>query len=159
MDIALVNWKELLQEIYHWPYFCEAIIAIIFLLFIWRIIRKRRSVINLSTHEEGKVSVMRSALINLIENTCNNIAPDSKPRVCLCEKNGKLNFKIKIRVFSDQHIENTTSLIQKEINYVLQDTLGLDNIGTINILIAGFRKASNKASINTSTYSDTEIDS
>jgi len=156
MNLVLINWNELFQEIYHWPYFCPTIIAIIILLFIWRAFRKRRRVIHISTLQEGKVSVMRSALIDLIENTCNGVAPNSKPHVCLCEKNGKLNLKIKIRIFSDQHIETITSTIQRQVSNVLQDTLGLDNIGTINILIAGFCKLSKKTSESSTIYGETE---
>lgn len=144
MEISLIDWKEALQEIYDWHYFWPTAIAIIILLLIWRSIRRRRRVIKLSTHEEGKVFVMHTALIDLIENTCNDVAPNSKPQVRLYEKNGKLNLKIKIRVFSDQHIERTTSIIQKQVSHTLQDTLGLENIGIINILIAGFRKSNTK---------------
>lgn len=144
MELAAIQWKEYLQEIYNWPYFWPTVIAVIVLLLIRRAIRRARRVIRLSTHEEGKVSVMRTALIDLIENTCNEVAPNSKPRVRLCEKKGQLNLKIKIRVFSDQHIEKTTSVIQKQVSHTLQDTLGLENIGTINILIAGFRKSNRK---------------
>lgn len=132
--------KELFQEIIHWPYLCPTLIALLIILLIWRKINKRNKIISLSTHQEGKVCVVRTALIDLIENTCNDIIPNSKPRVCLCEKGGKLNLKIKIRVFSNQNIEQTTSIIQKQISHILQSTLGLENIGTINILIAGFRK-------------------
>lgn len=144
MDLAAIQWKEFFQEIYNWPYFWPTIIAIIILLLIRSAIHRRHRIIKLSSNEEGKVSVMRTALIDLIENACNDVSPNSKPRVCLCEKSGKLNVRIKIRVFSDQHIEKTTSIIQKQVNHVLQDTLGLENIGTINILIAGFRKSSKK---------------
>lgn len=157
MELSLIDWKESLQEVYHWQYFWPTIIAIIVLLFIWRAIRKRRRVIKLSSHEEGEIFVMRTALINLIENTCSDISPESKPRVCLREKNGKLNLKIKIRIFSDQNIENTASIIQKQINHTLQDTLGLENIGIINILIAGFRKSPRKkGSGNTLDYPEIE---
>lgn len=156
MDLLQTNWNDLFQEIYHWPYLCPTIIAIIVLLFIWRACRKRHRVIHISTLQEGKVSVMRSALIDLIENTCNDVAPNSKPHVCLCEKNDKLNLKIKIRIFSDQHIETITSTIQRRVNQVLQDTLGLENIGTINILIADFSKSSKKTPENISTYDKIE---
>lgn len=161
MPIAtdLVSWlKDYFQELVRWQYFWPVIIAIVLLLVILRKLQKKRAIINLSTHPDGRVSVVSSALIHLIENTCNDVAPNSKPRVHISQNKNLLNIKIKIRVFSDQHIESTTSKIQKQVNYVLQNTLGLENIGSVNILIAGFSKSQNKTiSENSPEYPQDDI--
>lgn len=140
MYIKSINWHQFFQELLNFSYFWPIFIGILILIIIWLRIRKNRQVIQLFKNSEGNVALVQNALIDLMKQTCHDVAPESKPHVYLWTKNNTLNIKVKMQISSDQHIETTASIIQKQLHIVLKDTLGLEKIGSINILITGFNK-------------------
>lgn len=151
MLLEEINWNSFINGLSCWPCFWPFVIAVVVLLILWKIIRKRRQTVYLFKNETGKITVLQSALIDLVKTTCEDLAPDSKPIVYVCPKNDKLNLKIKIKIYPDQQIEQLTSAIQQKVKSILHDSLGIQNIGSINILISSFYKEN---PINTLTSSE-----
>lgn len=135
-----INWNQFFHEVISYPYFWPILIVIVALIITWNQIRKNQQIINLFKNETGKISVIQNALIDLIKKICAEVIPDSKPNVSLSIKKNKLNIKIKIKIHENQHIEKLTTILQKALQQMLKDTLGIENIDTINILITGFIK-------------------
>lgn len=140
MHIKSINGYEFFQELINCCYFWPILISILLLIIIWISIRKNCQIIQLFDNSEGSVALVQNALIDLIKKTCEDVVPESKPNVHLWIKNNALNIRVKIKIYSDQHVETIASIIQKQLHIVLKDTLGLENIGPINIIITGFNK-------------------
>ncbi|PWU05976.1 MAG: hypothetical protein C5B43_02490 [Verrucomicrobia bacterium] len=140
MLLEEINWNSFINELSCWPCFWPFVIAFIALLILWKVIRKKRQTIYLFKNETGKITVLQSALIDLIKKACEDLAPDSKPTVYIYPKNDKLNLKIKIKIYPEQQIEQLTTAIQQKVKSMLHDSLAIQNIGSINILITSFYK-------------------
>lgn len=144
MNTQTIPWSDYSHEVFNSTYFWPILIGIVLLIILWQQIRKNRQTIDLFKNESGKVAVIQNALIDLIKKICEEVVPESKPSLSLCAKKDKLNMKIKIKIYPNQHIEKVSSTLQQELYHTLKDTLGIENIGAINILIIGFHKEDSK---------------
>lgn len=140
MYLQSINWNTFFHELISYPYFWPIVIAIVVLIIVWIQIRKNQKIIELFKNEAGEVSVLQNALNDLIKKISEEVVPESKPNVSICIKKDKLDIKIKVKIYANQNIEEITSLLQQEVNSVLKNTLGVENIHNINILITGFHK-------------------
>lgn len=151
-----IDWQELLQVMMDWPYFWPTVVSILVLLIIWGRIRKKYRSIHLFGGPTGSVTVAKRALVELIERTCDDIAPGGKARVSLKKCRDKLNIKVRLRLFSGQHLENLASKIQATLTDELKENLGFENVGSINILVTDFKSAMKKDSSPTPSEIDLE---
>lgn len=140
IDLNQINWGEIGKEILQWPYFWPTLILIFFLFYIWRKIKTKNLLIKLSDGPTGSIEVSRKALVDLIQKTIVSITPKSQIKVCIHLKQDKLYIKIKLNLQSDQNLEMLASKIQSAISSILREYLGLENIGTIDIIVSGFQE-------------------
>lgn len=133
-----LDWQSFYDYLIFQEYFWITLGSCILLLFFWLQIRKRRRTIKLFKSQSGQVTVLRSALESLIKKICIDLTPSSNPKVYIRVKNSKLFIKVKLYLFTHQHLENTSIALQEKITKVLNENLGLEQVAAINILVAGF---------------------
>ena len=141
-ELKAIDWAEVGKHALQNPYFWPSIIGIFLIFYIWRAIRKKQAFIQLFSAPAGSVKVSQNALVDLIKKNVTDITSGSNPKVCIYQKSGKLNVKIKLVLQSGQNIETLSSKIQCSLFSTLKEHLGLENIGKINILVSGFKPSS-----------------
>lgn len=115
------------------PLFCWLIAVVIF-YFIYRIYRRGHDkVLRVHTSQCGFVYIKKSALKNLIKKVCRSAVAQSDARVKVCTYFRKLN--IKVAISSPCDVQPTGTQLQQAIYQVLQQEVGLTNIGRIDVVV------------------------
>lgn len=133
--------QEIFNKTVMFPYFWQTLAAIIILLFIYIKINRRHKTIELISNEIGKVRVSKQAIESMIAKTCQKVRPKSGPRVSVNSNKNKLDIKVKITMIADQKLENFTSGLQTVISSILEQNIGKELIGKIDIVVTGFTPA------------------
>lgn len=139
-----MNWNELnlsdrIGYLYEPPY-CYAAIAAIALTFLFILLKRRqpKKVIAYKT-ENGQVTVSRSAIVELVQTSCQQLSYVSKPRVKIKVKGKTTHFEVRLKLTSGASLRKIESTLQAHLRRALTEDLGIENLGRIDILATGFK--------------------
>ena len=90
---------------------------------------------------KGIVQVNRSAISDLVYSICKKDSHISQLRTKVIPKKKKLNIQIRLRIESGSHLKSIEESLQTEIRQALLESLGIDNIGHIDIIATGIKDA------------------
>ncbi|MDR3273762.1 MAG: hypothetical protein LBS87_00285 [Puniceicoccales bacterium] len=137
MSVNLPTW---LSELVASDYFIGAA-SLLFLLILAKIFFKKRW-IAVSRSKFGKIRMSRRALYAIVYGVTGNVEGIANRRVKLEIKRGKIYINIHIKLDICRNISSLSEDVQMRLNEILAKSLGLDNVGKINVVIAGFSRES-----------------
>lgn len=118
-------------------YTAAAVVALAFLLFV--LIRRQPKHIKAYSTENGEVIVSRSAIVELVQTSCEQIKEVSRPQVRMHVKGGKTQFEVRLKLASGGQLRSIEQMLQAHLRKALTENLGIENLGRINIVATGFK--------------------
>lgn len=89
--------------------------------------------------EKGMVQVNCGAISDLVHSICKKESHISQLKTKIISKRKTLNIQIRLRIESGSHLKSIEELLQSEIREALHESLGIDNIGFIDIIATGIK--------------------
>lgn len=138
-----------------WIYFLgcpdcwAAVLAIVFLLFLWAMYRKSQRTIEVYRSGLGKVRVSVSALTHLVKEACGRVGVLHCSDVHFKENKGKFDLDLKVRIGLDQNVADLMRNLNHLLHVALGRILGPDYVGKISLNIVGFKGDINQIQIPT----------
>jgi hypothetical protein len=122
------------------PEFLYAGGAALVLAFILILLLRRqpKNVVAYST-ESGRVMVSRSAIVELVQTSCEQLQDVSKPQVKIQVKGTTTHFEIRIKLLSGGKLRKIEETLQSHLRKALTENLGIESLGRINIVATGFK--------------------
>lgn len=123
------------------PYLIIAAIAagLFILLVLYRIRPRRR--IRAFKGETGYVEISRHALLELVHSACEQMPEVRKPSIKVKPRR-KLNLSVRIRVDGSVQLRDTAAFLQTHLKDALENNLGVEKLGRIEVLVTGIRSGS-----------------
>lgn len=94
--------------------------------------------------EFGTVRVSADALRELIQRYCEEMPEIGRARALIKVKNGELRILIRLRIRSDTRLVGVSGYLQEQIGGIIRKNLGLENIGPVDVMVAGILPVSQK---------------
>lgn len=137
-----MNWTEIIEALSHFSeptylYAAGAFISLSLAL-ILLVRRQPRNIVAYRT-ENGRVMVSRSAIIELIRTSCEQINDVAKPSVKIKVKGKTTHFDVRIQLMSGGRLREIEQTLQEHLRQNLTENLGIENLGKINIVATGFK--------------------
>lgn len=139
-----MNWTEISDALQHlsqtqYLYIGAAAIVLSFLL-ILRLRRQPKQIVAYVT-ENGRVMVSRSAIVELVRTTCDQLQVVSKPQVKMRIKGKTSHFDIAIKLKNSGQLRQVEQALQTHLRQALTENLGIEHLGKINIIATGFKSS------------------
>jgi len=83
--------------------------------------------------------VCRSAIIELIRTSCEQLDDVAKPIVKIRVKGKTTHFDVRIQLKSGGRLRDIEQTLQLHLRQNLTENLGIENLGQINIVASGFK--------------------
>lgn len=96
--------------------------------------------------DNGAVLVCRTAIVELVQSSCEQIKEVSKPRVQMRLKGGQTHFEVRLKLAPGGQLRLIESMLQAHLRRALTENLGIENLGRINIVATGFKSGRIEAS-------------
>ena len=113
--------------------------AVLLLLLIVKVRMQPKRIVAYGT-DEGDVWVTRSAIIELVKTTCEQMPSVLKPTVKMRVKGRQTHFNIYFKLASNGQLKHIETTLQTQLRKALQDNFGLQNLGMINLIATGFKQ-------------------
>jgi len=137
-----MNWNELIEDLRFLadPIYLYMVGAAIVLFFFLLLLRKRqpKSVVAYTT-DNGRVMVSRSAIIELVQTSCQQLNSVSKPQIKIKAKGKVTHFEVRLKLTSGGSLRKIESTLQSHLRRSLIENLGIENLGRIDITATGFK--------------------
>lgn len=114
-----------------------AVILIFLLLLLLR--RRQPKKILAYQSENGRVLVSRSAILELVQTACTQIDNVYRPTVQIRTRRGVCHLKVGIKLESGGKLKYVENTLQKHLRQSLTETLGIEQLGAIDITATGFK--------------------
>jgi len=119
-------------------------IAALGLLILWLLYRIRpRRKIKAFKGDTGAVEISKHALLELVRSACEQMPEVRKPSIRIRPRR-KLNLAVRIRVDGSARLRDTASFLQNHIKDALENNLGVENLGKIEVMVTGIRTTAPK---------------
>jgi len=89
--------------------------------------------------DSGQVMVSHSAIVELVETSCEQLEEVSRPKVKITAKGGATHFDIRIKLASGGRMRDIEHTLQQHLRRALTENLGIENLGRIDITATGFK--------------------
>lgn len=89
--------------------------------------------------EKGMVQVNRGAISDLVHFICKQDSHISQLKTKIIPKRKLLNIQIRLRIENGSHLKSIEESLQSEIRESLHQSLGIENIGFIDIIATGIK--------------------
>lgn len=89
--------------------------------------------------ENGMVQVNCGAISDLVITICKKDSHISQLKTKIISKRKTLNIQIRLRIESGSHLKSIEESLQGEIREALHESLGIENIGFIDIIATGIK--------------------
>lgn len=116
--------------------------GVLLFLVVLILIRKRqpKNIVAYKT-ENGNVIINRSAVVELVRTTCEQISQINKPKLKVFTKRGRTHFTVCIQLTNGSSLKDVEETLQNHLRESLSKNLGIENLGTINIVVTSFRSS------------------
>ena len=109
------------------------------------------------TTDNGSVQVSQSAITDLIHSVCQKNPQLSHLKSKIRTHQKKLKIEIRLHIASGSHLKSIEAHLQKDLREALHDSLGIDHVGSIDIIATGIKVAKSpnqSSSASTQTIDD-----
>ena len=79
------------------------------------------------------------AISDLVQSICKKDSHISQLKTKIISKRKNLNIQIRLRIESGSHLKSIEETLQSEIREALRESLGIENIGFIDIIATGIK--------------------
>ena len=137
-----MHWTEITETLSHFSeptYLCAAGTVLALTLFLILLGRRQPNKIVAYRTENGRVMVCRSAIVELIRTSCEQLDDVAKPSVKIKVKGKTTHFDVRIQLMSGGRLRDIEQTLQKHLRQNLTENLGIENLGTINIVATDFK--------------------
>ena len=137
-----MTWTEISQQLQHlaepeYLYMgCAAIVLAFVLILLLR--RQPKHIVAYAT-ENGRVLVTRSAIVELVKTTCDQLQAVHKPLVRMRTKGKTTHFDISVKLKNSGHLRQIEQALQTHLREALTENFGIEHLGKINIIATGFK--------------------
>lgn len=123
------------QNLYLWG-------ALLFLLVILILLRRRQpqNIVAYKT-ENGNVTINRSAVVELVRTSCEQMNHVSKPKLTVFTRRGLTHFNIRLQLTSGGNLKDVEETLQNHLRESLSKNLGIETLGNINIFVTSFKSS------------------
>lgn len=118
-------------------YIAAAILVLASLLVL--LLRRKPSNVKAYSTENGEVMVSRTAIVELVQTSCEQIKEVSKPQVRMRVKGKQTHFEVRLKLASGGQLRSIEEMLQAHLRKALAENLGIENLGRINIVATGFK--------------------
>ncbi len=137
-----MTFSEMIEVVQGLPqpeflYMCLATLTLLFILMLL-VGRQPKNVVAYTT-ESGRVMVSRSAIVELVQTSCEQLQDVSKPQVKIKVKGNTTHFEIRIKLLSGGRLRRIEETLQSHLRKALTENLGIESLGRINIVATGFK--------------------
>lgn len=120
---------------------CAFIILLIFLNWFTSLFKSPRLIAYKT--DKGVVQVNSGAISDLVHSICKRETHISQLRTKIVYKRKKLNIQIRLRIENGSHLKSIEESLQSDIREALHESLGIENIGYIDIIATGIKDSKN----------------
>jgi len=120
---------------------CAFIILLIFLNWFTSLFKSPRLIAYKT--DKGVVQVNSGAISDLVHSICKRETHISQLRTKIVYKRKKLNIQIRLRIENGSHLKSIEESLQSDIREALHESLGIENIGYIDIIATGIKDSQN----------------
>ena len=120
---------------------CAFIIILIILNWLTSLLKSPRLIAYKT--EKGMVQVNCGAISDLVKSICEKDSHISQLKTKIITKRKNLNIQIRLRIQSGSHLKSIEESLQIEIREALRNSLGIENIGFIDIIATGIKDCNN----------------
>lgn len=121
----------------HYLYAAATVLVLAVLLFL--LLRRQPKHVRAYSTDNGEVIVSRSAIVELVQTSCEQIKEVSKPQVRMRVKGGVKHFEVRLKLASGGQLRSIEAMLQTHLRKALTENLGIENLGRINIVATGFK--------------------
>ena len=124
------------------PHNVYLLAALLLLLVIFVLLRRRqpKNIVAYKT-ENGSVTISRSAVIELVRTSCEQLDQVNRPNLRVFTKKGLTHFTVRIQLTSGGHLKDVEQTLQNHLRKSLSQNLGIENLGDINIIVTSFKSS------------------
>lgn len=137
-----INWEQLVEALSHLsePIYLY-LLGAAFVLFLYFVLLRRRQPKKVVAYKtkNGEVTVSRSAIVELVQTSCQQLDFVSKPQVKIKTKGKYTHFEVRIKLTAGASLRTIESTLQSHLRRALSEDLGIENLGQINITATGFK--------------------
>ena len=137
METAQQFLEHLLEGLPN-PFIAPAALLLFFVLCLFALRRRQPKEILAFQNQAGQVTVARQAITELVKRVCLGNEGVGKCGIRIRMRRNVLNIVVRIQLLAGSHLNQVTSALQDGISHTLQENLGLENLGDINIVVTGF---------------------
>ncbi len=112
------------------------ILVLLLLLAVWSA-RRQPDTIPAFDSDNGHVTVSRKALQDLIQGCCERVNDVGRAKAKVSTRGGIINTHVRLRLNSDGKLSSISGYLQEQISQVVKQNLGIESIGTIDIVVVG----------------------
>jgi hypothetical protein len=137
-----MDWNTITDSLKHlsqpeYLYIAGAVLALLFVLIL--IVRRQPRNVTAYATENGRVMVSRSAIVELVQTSCEQIKEVAKPQVRIQVKSKKTHFEVRLKLQSGANLRKIEEVLQAHLRKALTENLGIENLGRINVVATGFK--------------------
>lgn len=154
-NLEKVLWNQPIKELFtslqgltHTDFLYLSLCITILLLIVIFFIRRQPKNVTAYRTDNGNVTVSRSAIVELVQTSCQQLQDVSKPQVKVKVKGQTSHFEVKIKLMSGGTLRTIEQTLQSHLRQALTKNLGIENVGQINIVATGFKSSRIDSTIN-----------
>lgn len=108
------------------------------LIFILLVRRQPKQIVAYKT-EQGKVFIARSAIRELVQSACEQLDGVNKPKTRIRIKGDRVHFDVSVKLVGTSQLRQVESTLQQHMRRALTENLGIEKLGSINVIATGFK--------------------
>lgn len=144
-----MDWATIMDALNHlaqpvYLYIGGAALILAFVLIL--LVRRQPKNVTAYSTSNGQVMVSRSAIVELVQTSCEQIKEVSKPQVRMNAKGSKTHFEVRLKLASGAQLRSIEETLQSHLRKALTENLGIENLGRIDIVATGFKSGRVEAS-------------
>ena len=112
--------------------------ALLLALILFALIRRGPKAILAYSSEAGDVRVSRSAIVQLVQTSCEQLPEVAKPVVRIRTGGASTDFEVRLKLSSGARLRAIEETLQAHLRKALRENLGIEDLGRIDIVATGF---------------------
>lgn len=114
-----------------------ALCTAFFIVLLWAMFRRPGDRVVAYAAGNGNVTISRRALQDVIGRTCESFPEIVRARVLVTTSGHKLKTSIRLHLRQSARIRDFSDRLRQEITTILTENLGMEDVGTMEFLVAG----------------------
>lgn len=103
----------------------------------WWLARRPPETISAFDNQNGRVTVSRKALQELIQGCCERVNEVGRARATVSTRGGVISTHVRLRLNANGKLDSISGYLQEQISEAVKQNLGIESIGNIDIVVIG----------------------